>query len=197
MFTGLLLMMAGLWATALGGLFSFLRTGRPKSEEALSSARSPARSAARWAWRIVLLLVPTIWLSAELSRLAEFRRVTAPFARSGMLVYQNGSDISLQSSDHSFGDDQLAKLQGELERLPELKILNLASTETGDGGLAHLRGLHQLEYLILYSTKVTDEGIQQLEGLRQLKELDLRETSVTDAGFARLREKLPNCRVSH
>lgn len=195
--TGAFLVMAALWATVLGVLSAFLKLTRAASTQPMPSALSPTRSAAQWAGRTVLLLVPTLWLGAELSRLAEFQRVTAPFAQSGMRVYRSGSDISLQCGDHSFGDDQLAQLQNELETLPDLKILNLSFTATGDAGLTHLCGLRDLEYLSLYGTKVTDEGVQKLEGMRQLRELNLHETSVTAAGVATLREKLPNCRVDH
>jgi hypothetical protein len=105
-----------------------------------------------------------------------------------------------------FWDDGMQYLTG----LPELKSLNLGSTQVTDTGLEHLRGLtqlrqlsvsstgltdtgmehlaglSQLEWLNLGGTQITDEGLEHLEGLSQLKTLALYDTQITDAGLVHL-----------
>ena len=49
----------------------------------------------------------------------------------------------------------------------------------------------------LEHTGVTDAGLVHLEGLAQLQSLYLRNTNVTDPGIEKLRQALPNCKISH
>jgi serine/threonine protein kinase len=82
-----------------------------------------------------------------------------------------------------------------LARLTNLESLGLGGTKVTDDGLKHLSGLTKLTHLALDQTKVTDAGLEHLWGLANLRSPLLRSTSVTAVGVARLREKLPKCRV--
>ena len=55
-----------------------------------------------------------------------------------------------------------------LDKLPQLKWLDLSDTQITDAGLIHLQGLSQLESLDLSDTQVTDAGLIHLQGLSQL-----------------------------
>jgi len=81
------------------------------------------------------------------------------------------------------GDSALAALSGTL---PRLARLNLAGSLVTDGGLAHLRGLPALEILHLGWTDIGDEGLAAIAALPNLKTLVLHGTRVTDAGMAAL-----------
>lgn len=107
----------------------------------------------------------------------------------------------------------------QLEAVPQLNWLNLNETNITDQGLEHVKGLSRLEVLILSGSQVTDAGLSCLKELTRLEKLYLRNTSisdasldslcemkslrwlevnntqVTEAGRAKLRERLPECRV--
>ena len=72
----------------------------------------------------------------------------------------------------------------------------LSNTKVTDAGLAHLKGLNNLTGLLLAGTKVTDAGLAHLKGLTKLKRLGLWDTKVTDAGKKKLKQALPNCKIS-
>lgn len=83
-----------------------------------------------------------------------------------------------------------------LKDLPQLTMLELSGVEIGEAGLETVGEMTQLQALFLCETKVTDWGLVNLEGLHGLKLLDLRRTRTTAEGRAKLRGKLPNCRIS-
>ena len=72
---------------------------------------------------------------------------------------------------------------GHVNRLSQLKEMDLRSTEVTDAGLAHLEGLSQLRSLNLVHTEITDVGLARLKGLVQLQDLNLGATHLTDAGL--------------
>jgi len=50
-----------------------------------------------------------------------------------------------------------------LQEMPELRILDLASTSISDKGLIHLARLAKLRELNLKGTKITDQGLKRLQ----------------------------------
>ncbi len=124
--------------------------------------------------------------------------------------------VSLDLYRTRITDEGLRHLNG----LTKLEELSLSETSISDSGLRHLSSLNRLHTLRLWDTRVSDEGLQFLSGLKNLKQLGLGATLVTDAGLKqlesltsleslsfletsvtqeacdRLREALPNCRIS-
>jgi len=84
-----------------------------------------------------------------------------------------------------------------LVALTQLQYLFLSNTGVTDAGLTALVALTQLQYLDLNNTGVTDAGLSALVALTQLQHLQLYNTGVTHAGVAKLKQTLPNLRVSH
>jgi hypothetical protein len=76
-----------------------------------------------------------------------------------------------------------------LEKLPNLRELNLDGTGVDDSGLEHLKGLTTLEILSLSRTRITDAGLVHLKDLPNLRVLSLEATTVGDIGLASLRGK--------
>jgi serine/threonine protein kinase len=74
-----------------------------------------------------------------------------------------------------------------LEKLPNLRELNLDGTGVDDSGLEHLRGLTTLEKLSIGRTRITDAGLVHLKDLPHLRVLNLEATRVGDIGLASLR----------
>lgn len=106
-----------------------------------------------------------------------------------------------------------------LERMHELRILNLSCTKVREGplnglnglpirslfisrtrlddeGVKSLRGMASLRHLDLTRTKVTDECLRHLETLNGLRNLVLRRTLVTRDGVEEFKQKMPKCKVS-
>jgi hypothetical protein len=81
--------------------------------------------------------------------------------------------------------------------LTNLRKLSFISAPIEDDGLVWLSGLRHLETLSLSSTRVTDAGLPHLYSLRRLQALDLGSTAVTTAGLERLRQALPNTRITY
>ncbi|MBS0260614.1 MAG: DUF1080 domain-containing protein, partial [Planctomycetes bacterium] len=74
-----------------------------------------------------------------------------------------------------------------LERLSDLRALNLNNCRVGDVGLVHVSLLKPLEELNLWAAGVTDQGIAQLISLTHLKQLSLfKNPGVTNAGLEHL-----------
>ena len=82
--------------------------------------------------------------------------------------------------------------QGEIDAV----FLEGLQDLTTDAGLVHLSGLTSLQGLHLANTQVTDAGLVHLAGLTSRAILGLSNTQVTDAGVAKLREALPNWKIS-
>jgi len=76
---------------------------------------------------------------------------------------------------------------GKVAELTSMTNLDLAWTDIGDAGLAHLQGLTKLSSLVLLYTNVTDDGLRFLAGMSRLDSLDLSGTQISDRGLASLR----------
>jgi len=93
--------------------------------------------------------------------------------------------------------DDAALAAARLDRLPDLRSLDLSDSRVTDAGLAGLAALTGLEELVLIGDiGVTDAGLAHLSGLTRLRKLDLHGTRVTPAGVARLRRALPHAEIS-
>ena len=83
-----------------------------------------------------------------------------------------------------------------LVALKHLRNLDLTKTKITGPGLRYLEGLENLRLLYLGQTNITDAGLEYLKDCHHLKELYLGDTHVTEEGVKKLREALPNCRIS-
>jgi internalin A len=99
---------------------------------------------------------------------------------------------SLGLSDCPIGDQDLDAVL----RFRELERLCLAGTEITDAGIKRLSALAKLEHLDLAGTQVGDDAIEHLTALRRLKTIDVRRTKISDEGVEKLREALPNARIT-
>lgn len=75
-----------------------------------------------------------------------------------------------------------------IDKLEDLKYLNLQGIPISGSGLAHLTKLKNLEELILYDTKVDDDSLEQLQALTKLRNLNLGKTAISDAGLVHLKK---------
>ena len=78
---------------------------------------------------------------------------------------------------------------------PDLIQLRLGP-DVADPDLDRIGRLGHLVSLDLAGTRVTDAGLGHLAGLPRLRNLDVSRTTVTPGAVARLRESLPNLRVT-
>jgi len=70
-----------------------------------------------------------------------------------------------------------------LERLTQMRALDLTGTPMTDAGLQHLGTMTKLEALSLVGTRVSDRGLERLSRLTHLTTLDLMSLRITDAGL--------------
>ncbi len=73
-----------------------------------------------------------------------------------------------------------------LEKLPNLKFINLDGTAIGDADAGLLAKAPALESVTLNGSNITDEGIVALRPLKNLRELRISRAQLTDAGFAEI-----------
>lgn len=90
-------------------------------------------------------------------------------------------------------NDLVLKLLG---KLTEIRSLRLSDSAITDGGLAELKRLKHLEDLDLARTSITDAGLAHVAALERLKKLNVAGTRVTEEATDRLRQELPNLKVS-
>jgi hypothetical protein len=83
----------------------------------------------------------------------------------------------------------------QLERLTQLRALDLSNSRVRDAGLAHLKRFTNLRYLYLDDTKVTDAGLPHLRVLCNLKVMSLNGTMVSMAGVREFEKAMPNVRM--
>ena len=82
-----------------------------------------------------------------------------------------------------------------LEKLSQLRELDLNSSQVTDDGLAQLAKLPALQILRLSKTKISDAGFQQhLLPLEKLAEVDMRETSVASKTLRDWKKRQPEVR---
>jgi RND family efflux transporter MFP subunit len=75
---------------------------------------------------------------------------------------------------------------GHLQRLADLKYLELDCGKFTDSTLRAIGGLTSLEQLRLRHAKITDAGLESLRTLKRLSALSLADTPVTDRGLEQL-----------
>jgi hypothetical protein len=97
-------------------------------------------------------------------------------------------------AQNHFSDEGLARLNGK-ERLKRLYI-GLGGGRITHAGLTHLNGFKKLEILDLQNSKVTTRGLEQFKWLPNLKTLWLGGTSVSAMEVQRLREAIPNLKIT-
>jgi hypothetical protein len=85
---------------------------------------------------------------------------------------------------HQIGNEELRHLQ----RLNQLRCVDLDDAPITDDGLVHLTGLPHLEILKLNGTKITDDGLAKLKGISQLRDLQLVDTQITTKSLNHLAE---------
>jgi Leucine-rich repeat (LRR) protein len=122
-----------------------------------------------------------------------FTHVENPFAPSALRELQ----LFPRLRELSFGGYRHVTVPALLElcELPNLKELNLRSSNISDSELTHIGNLKNLDYLFLNNTSVTDAGLVHHSGLSELKLLDLRGTAATASGVAELQKALPHCTI--
>jgi hypothetical protein len=87
----------------------------------------------------------------------------------------------------SIGDRGLANL-GQLQRLRNLEV---AGTHIGDGAMVAIGRVRSLRSLDLCDTNVTNNGLKSLSALTELRSIYLESTAVTHDGVANLKKALP------
>lgn len=84
-----------------------------------------------------------------------------------------------------FQDAKLTEVGARnFERMRNLEVLQLTSSQMPDAALAHLKS--RLKNLNLWRVPVTDEGLGHLRAQTDLEELHLTDTKITDAGLVHL-----------
>lgn len=84
-----------------------------------------------------------------------------------------------------------------LKGLTALKTLNLGGTWITDDGLRSLRDMHDLQVLDLAGTRITNAAADHLVHLRSLRRLRMEGTGIGQESLEKLRQALPDCRISH
>lgn len=99
---------------------------------------------------------------------------------------------TLNLIETGIGDETLSELADHVH----LWRLYLNSTAVTDAGLKCINRLPLLSHIDLRNTAVTDAGLWHLRRLPSLESLDLLNTRVTPEGVARLKELMPDLKVS-
>lgn len=80
-----------------------------------------------------------------------------------------------------------------LRYTPNVKCLNLRSTQITDKGMAAMCYVPQLERLLISNTRISDEGISQLLSHKNLKVVEAFHARVTIVGERLLQSSVPGC----
>ena len=88
------------------------------------------------------------------------------------------------------------KILETIQKLGELRDLNLNGTDLTDDGLAKLAVLEKLQTLRLDETHITDTGLLPLETLEDLRLLAVKKCkTITSLGVEKLKRRLPDLNV--
>jgi len=155
---------------------------------------------------IFVLSLPLSWLSVRMQRASRNRAVEAEVRRIEETILDIGGIpesemhpkaeswldrvlddpgvwyVSRVTASFQFGDAGL----DSVNRLADLRELDLGTSRVTDSGMEHLQGLAGLQVLRLPNTSITDAGLKCLQGMPNLRVLHLDETQVADAGLANL-----------
>lgn len=88
--------------------------------------------------------------------------------------------VAIRFDSCSVSDDDLCWL---IDRLPELRYVELRHTDVGDRGISSMAKLHRLQNLEIAHTRIGDGALEAIGRLRSLRSLDLCGTGVTDEGL--------------
>jgi len=83
----------------------------------------------------------------------------------------------------------------DLRSLDKLESLNLTDTEITDGGLAYLQGFKNLKHLLLGINNISDAGLTELKRFKSLEYIDLKDSNVTRQGVEELKKSQPAFRI--
>jgi uncharacterized protein (TIGR03067 family) len=99
--------------------------------------------------------------------------------------------------DESSGDGLLTKIAPQITALSSVTGLHLNGSKVTDAGLAALEGINNIGHINLERTAITDAGLTHLRNMTHLGLLIVTDTRTTEAGVARLKQSLPQLRVTH
>lgn len=101
--------------------------------------------------------------------------------------------LTLHIHQTEIDDESLALLS----QFPNLTSLWLGSSLNSEQGLMNsIRNLTQLRALHIYSVPVSDLGTNTLADMKNLKDIALVGTNISDANLARLKQALPDAKIS-
>ena len=127
------------------------------------------------------------------TRLERLDVLSGNITDAGVKHVQNLTNIKMLSLKGSkVTDAGLKYLQG----LAQLEMLSLERTQVAGPGLQHLADLPKLRYLNLRGTPVSDASLDFLTALITLERLRLDGSEISEAGVQKIREALPDCRIS-
>ncbi|QDT90880.1 Leucine Rich repeats (2 copies) [Gimesia algae] len=127
--------------------------------------------------------------------------------------------INFSLNECEVTDEQIGQL-ANMKSLKSLRSIEFSSAPLTGSSLGMLKGCDKLEVLslsgcpnltidqlpplpaltklnLLECRMVTDKDIPKLASMKNLETLNLYNTSITPAGIAKLKELLPNCKISH
>jgi Leucine-rich repeat (LRR) protein len=132
-------------------------------------------------------------LSPRLHAISTLRLENSYLTDAGVEPLQKGSRlIDLDIAGSRITDAGL----DHLASLTSLWRLRLDRTAITDAGLARLKSLKSLKILSLTETELTDSSVETLAGFQSLESLDLDRSGISPAGIERLKQALPNARIS-
>ncbi|HUV67314.1 MAG TPA: sulfatase-like hydrolase/transferase [Sedimentisphaerales bacterium] len=130
----------------------------------------------------------------KLSKLERLDVLNGNITDAGLKHVQEMTNLKMLSlKGRKVSDAGLKYIQG----LIQLEMLSLERTQVAGPGLQHLRGLSNLRYLNLRNTPVSDTAIDFLSELTTLQTLRLDGSRISETGVNKIREALPDCRISH
>ncbi|MCC9605600.1 hypothetical protein LOC68_22135 [Blastopirellula sp. JC732] len=101
------------------------------------------------------------------------------------------SNLTSLAVGEGFQDATLA----DLTKLTKLESLTIESDKVTDKVIPSLQGLPKLKYLNLGGSAISDDGIDELAKIKTLREVILG-PQITKEGAARLKEALPQCKIT-
>lgn len=96
---------------------------------------------------------------------------------------RGSTKINLSSPDTR----ALNSLPEEIKDIPNLKTINLSSTDISDDSLQVISSISSLRTIMLSYTKVTNKTLVMISSLPELQKLNLGQTNINDEGLAILR----------
>jgi hypothetical protein len=111
-----------------------------------------------WSWPAVLTLVGLIVGCGTSLTPEQTAAISKLQSLGGQVNFNHGGyEVSLRGTQTE--DRDLVHLQ----KIPNLKTLDLQATRITDAGLAYLEPIQTLEYVVLSRTAVTDAGVENLK----------------------------------